>query len=892
MTVKASSGSPLARPQLYRTAPISTIAQAEQQDRFLQLGELNELVTFLSSGNKRLEVADLLTKNANILVARAADKIFVGGSAISYLERPQAAFLSSDSSKYNANIEQLSGDTQSSFLGGVKSVFSSNDSLPPGFKPINVVRYGSTRMKKSLRDLDWFLRYLTYAIVAGDPNILSVNIRGLRELIDNACSSAAAIVALREMRKIALNIFNADPEGQQLVQEYFNVVITEFEAPSLTDKLRRRVSNDLQGLRLPQIYSKAGVSKQRFVLKTSLSADEKNIVIKACYRQVFERDIAKAYSLQFVDLESQVKNGTLSIKEFIRFLGKSSIYRSQFFEPFVNSRVVELAFRHFLGRGLSSLEEFQKYFSILSTRGLDGLIDEIINSQEYADYFAEETVPYLRGLGEEAQESKNWGAQIELLKYSTPFRKIPQFVTLFSDYKTNLPDQHPYGLSNDPLSIQFGAIFPKNSVNLRKKSAPFGKDTRRILPRRGPGIYSQISSPNLRSKTVGSLGPKVFQLNIVADKISSSSKNSDIETTLNKVINAIYLRVFGRFIYTEELLTVKRLESQLRDRQISVRNFVRELAKSSIFRSLYWQPFYVCKAIEYIHNRLLGRPTYGRQEINQYFEIVYKQGYYKMIDSMIDSLEYIESFGDNIVPYERYLIPSGVASKSLRPGIKKLRIKTPNVKKLEKAKRFLDLGIIKKTFTQTGINKKIQQGVSAKRDQNIIFTVSSSTDESYISQVLRATYRQLFERDLNSFSIGDEFFNLEKAFLAREISVQQLVETLGSSYLYCKEFYEPYPNTKVIELGTKHFLGRAPNNQAEIRYYNQILASQGLAYFVSTLVNSVEYNTIFGSDTVPYRRFPTLPAANFPNTERLYNTLTKQNQAIVVPSFDVITGNQ
>ena len=62
-------------------------------------------------------------------------------------------------------------------------------------------------MKKSLRDLDWFLRYLTYAIVAGDPNILSVNIRGLRELIDNACSSAAATVALREMRKNALNIF-------------------------------------------------------------------------------------------------------------------------------------------------------------------------------------------------------------------------------------------------------------------------------------------------------------------------------------------------------------------------------------------------------------------------------------------------------------------------------------------------------------------------------------------------------------------------------------------------------------------------------------------------------------------------------------------------------------
>ncbi len=44
----------------------------------------------------------------------------------------------------------------------------------------------------------------------------------------------------------------------------------------------------------------------------------------------------------------------------------------------------------------------------------------------------------------------------------------------------------------------------------------------------------------------------------------------------------------------------------------------------------------------------------------------------------------------------------------------------------------------------------------------------------------------------------------------------------------------------------------------------------------------------FGEDTVPYRRFPTLPAANFPNTERLYNQLTKQNGDLVVPSFEPV----
>jgi phycobilisome core-membrane linker protein len=86
-------------------------------------------------------------------------------------------------------------------------------------------------------------------------------------------------------------------------------------------------------------------------------------------------------------------------------------------------------------------------------------------------------------------------------------------------------------------------------------------------------------------------------------------------------------------------------------------------------------------------------------------------------------------------------------------------------------------------------------------------------------------------------------------------------------------------------LGTKHFLGRAPIDQAEIRKYNQILATQGLKAFIATMLNSAEYRQVFGEDTVPYRRFPTLPAANFPNTEKLYNQLTKQNDDVVVPSF-------
>ena len=881
MSVKASGGSPVAQPQLYRTAAISTIVQAEQQDRFLQLGELNQLVAFLNSGNKRLDIANILTQNANLLVAKAAEKIFTGGSAISYLERPQASFMENVVKSTTASDSKLGEMSQSSATveSSNTTIFNTNDSIPPGFKPINVSKYGTTRMKKSLRDLDWFLRYLTYAIVAGDPNILSVNIRGLRELIDNACSSAAASVAIREMRKIALVLFKDDLDAAELVIQYFNIVINEFESAGDTDILRRRTSGDAQGLKLPRIYAEAGSTSQKFVMKATLSSNEKNLVIRACYRQIFERDINKGYNISFSNLESQVKNGQLSVKEFIRAIGKSQIYRQQFFEPFVNSRVVELAFRHFLGRGPSSLEEFQKFFSVVSQRGLAGLVDALINSNEYADYFGEETVPYLRALGVEPQECRNWGPQINLFNYSAPFRKVPQFVTLFSNYTQSLPDQHPYGRGNDPLLIQFGAIFLKDTDNPNVNPAPFGKDTRRLLIRQGPGIDNQISSPQNRAKSPGTLGPKIFKMLPVA-----ATNSSESELSRETIINACYLRIFGRKIYEEELLIFKPIESQLRDGSISVRDFIRYLAKSSLFRSLYWDKLYICKAIEYIHNRILGRPTYGRQEINQYFDIVYKQNYYQMIDSIIDSAEYEESFSQDTVPYERYLTSRGLSSRTIKqiPSLVS-SVTIPN--------RFMELGSIKESRSANSITRRINQGVSAIRDQIVVFKLDLN-DPLSLEVTLRASYRQIFERDLNPLSLGYELVDLERAFLASELTVQQLIERLGASSLYAKEFYQPYPNTQVIEFGTKHFLGRAPNNQAEIRYYNQILASQGLKAFISSLVNSKEYKAIFGSNIVPYRRFPTLPAANFPNTERLHQKLTKQNDNIIVPSFKPAQGNQ
>ncbi|MCM1981379.1 phycobilisome rod-core linker polypeptide [Lyngbya confervoides] len=877
MIVKASGGSSVAQPQLYQTVPTSTIVQAEQQDRFLQAGELSELSTYLSSGLKRIEIAAVLTQNSELIVSKAANRIFVGGSPMSYLSRPT---VDRDMDTASAPASKGGGV----FSGTSAAVKAALGPAPRGFRAINIARYGPARMQKSLRDLDWFLRYTTYAIVAGDPNILSVNIRGLREVIENACSTDATLVALQEMAKSSLSYFKNDAEATDIVLQYFEVVIKEFRAATPSDKLRQRPSSDQQGLSLPQIYFNASERRPKFVMKPGLSASEKNEVIRAAYRQIFERDITRAYGLSISNLESQVKNGEISMKEFVRRIGKSPLYAKEFYQPFINSRALELAFRHFLGRGPSSREEVQQYFAVVSTGGLSALVDALVDSEEYADYFGEETVPYLRGLGQEAQECRNWGVQQNLLRYSAPFRKTPEFLTVFASQDQALPDQHPYGAGNDALEIQFGAIFPRETRNPVAQPAPFGKDTRRILINQGAGINSQISNPRARGVAPGTLGPKVFKLDQLPAQKGNNTSVQFGESSTQRVIRAAYLQVFGRDVYDGQRQKVA--EIKLENGEISVREFIRILAKSPVYRNLYWTPLYVCKAIEYAHRRLLGRPTYGRQEMNRYFDLAAKQGFYAVVDAMLDGMEYAQAFGEDTVPYLRYLTPGG---QSLRNRPSRMAM-APAMVATPATPRFVELGQAQEVRPEASIQPRVLQGVSKQREQSRIFKLTGLVNKAEVKTVIEAAYRQVFERNINPYIVQNEFIVWESKLSNGEINLKEFIEFLGQSPLYLKEFYVPYPNTKVIELGTKHFLGRAPLDQAEIRRYNQILAAEGIKAFVSAMVNSLEYAQAFGEDTVPYRRFPTLPAANFPNTERLYNQLTKQSRDIVVPSF-VTSGN-
>ncbi|MCC5615279.1 phycobilisome rod-core linker polypeptide [Nostoc sp. CHAB 5836] len=124
------------------------------------------------------------------------------------------------------------------------------------------------------------------------------------------------------------------------------------------------------------------------------------------------------------------------------------------------------------------------------------------------------------------------------------------------------------------------------------------------------------------------------------------------ESELQTLIRAVYKQVLGNahLLESERLASI---ESQLRDRKINVREFVKRVAKSELYQSLFFNSSSQYRFIELNFKHLLGRPPADQAEISEHVRIYNEQGYDAEIESYIDSDEYQQNFGENIVPYVR-----------------------------------------------------------------------------------------------------------------------------------------------------------------------------------------------------------------------------------------------
>lgn len=139
------------------------VSQADARGEMLSTSQIDALSQMVANGNKRLDSVNRITSNASSIVANAARSLFA--------EQPQL--------------------------------------IQPGGNA-----YTSRRMAACLRDMEIILRYVTYAIFAGDPSVLDDRcLNGLRETYQALGTPGSSVATgVQKMKDAALAIV-MDPSG-------------------------------------------------------------------------------------------------------------------------------------------------------------------------------------------------------------------------------------------------------------------------------------------------------------------------------------------------------------------------------------------------------------------------------------------------------------------------------------------------------------------------------------------------------------------------------------------------------------------------------------------------------------------------------------------------------
>ncbi|MDA0716629.1 MAG: allophycocyanin subunit alpha-B [Cyanobacteria bacterium] len=150
------------------------ILQADDQLRYPSGGELRSMVEYLSRGAKRLEVVRLLTDNEKKIVEESAKQLFQ--------RRP--------------------------------------DYVAPGGNA-----YGQKQRAQCLRDYSWYLRLVTYGVLAGSTEMIQqIGLVGAREMYNSLGVPMPGMVeAMRTMRVASLALLSTDQAS--LAGPYFDFLI-------------------------------------------------------------------------------------------------------------------------------------------------------------------------------------------------------------------------------------------------------------------------------------------------------------------------------------------------------------------------------------------------------------------------------------------------------------------------------------------------------------------------------------------------------------------------------------------------------------------------------------------------------------------------------------------
>jgi allophycocyanin alpha subunit len=150
------------------------IVNADAEARYLSPGELDRIKSFVASGERRVRIAQILTENRERLVKQAGDQLFQ--------KRP--------------------------------------DVVSPGGNA-----YGQELTATCLRDLDYYLRLVTYGIVAGDVTpIEEIGVIGVREMYKSLGTPIDGVAeGIRGLKNVATTLMSGEDAAE--AGSYFDYLV-------------------------------------------------------------------------------------------------------------------------------------------------------------------------------------------------------------------------------------------------------------------------------------------------------------------------------------------------------------------------------------------------------------------------------------------------------------------------------------------------------------------------------------------------------------------------------------------------------------------------------------------------------------------------------------------
>merc|ERR1712100_294859 len=163
-----------------------------------------------------------------------------------------------------------------------------------------------------------------------------------------------------------------------------------------------------------------------YSMDIAMDAENLKTVIESAYRQIYfhafktDRD---------VNLESQLRDGQITVRDFVRGLCLSDTFKRSFYGMNSNYKVVRHLVERLLGRKSNKSEEIS-WSIVIATKGVEGLVDVLLDSQEYLDAFGYDTVPSQRNRVLPGRELGDTPFNITTPRYDEYYRGILGFPQL------------------------------------------------------------------------------------------------------------------------------------------------------------------------------------------------------------------------------------------------------------------------------------------------------------------------------------------------------------------------------------------------------------------------------------------------------------------------------